>query len=300
MRKRPEKSSVDFILPSFTRREWLRIFFGSIGLWIAAPCQKILATHHWASHSILERFLGEELHYQLGFWLLQKCGEAKTLLARTGSPRLYRASLEGKTLGLVDALVGRYRFSYTSFVTVSRTGDRFRPHHFDLSVGHLGKERHTTATFDYEGGEIRFRRTFKDRRSKEEVQPMDRGTIYEDYMTLFYNFRNGCYGPFKRGVTYRLPIYVHKGMKSLDVKIAPRAVEEKKRRQERIKDGKDFFLRFRVNKEDVSSKTGDIEGWLSSEAVPVKGTIKDVIFFGDLWGELVNRRFVDREERAST
>lgn len=298
MRKRLEKSPVEYVSPSLTRREWLRISLGGLGLCLALPYQDTLAAHLHPGRSVLENFLGEQLHYQLGFWLLRRCGEAKTLLVKTRSPDLYRATLEGKTLGAVDLLAGQYRFSYISFLTVSRAGDRLRPLHFDLSIGHLGKERHTTATFDYKKREIRFTRANSDGASKSEIQPMKWGIMYEDYMTLFYNFRNGCYGPFKRGATYRLPIHVHKGMKSLDVKIATEEEEEKKRQEEKIKEGKDLFLRFRVNKEDVSSKTGDVEGWLSSEAIPVKGTIKDVVFFGDLWGELLDRRYVDREVSA--
>jgi len=295
MKARSERSRADFVSRSFTRRECIRFLFGAMGLWLSTPWRVTLAAPDQPRGSVPEKFLGEELHYQLGFWLLQKCGEAKTLLARTGSPHLYRASLEGRTLGTVDLLVGRYRFSYTSFVTLSKGGDRLRPRHFDLSVGRLGKERHVTAIFDYKKREIRFIRTSKGGDRKEEVQPMERGKVYEDYMTLFYNFRNGCYGHFRRGATYRLPIHVHKGMKSLEVRIAPREEEEKMRQREKIKAGKDLFLRFRVNKEDVSSKTGEMEGWLSSDGVPVKGTIKDVVFFGDLWGELVDRRFTDAE-----
>ncbi|MGD2127122.1 MAG: hypothetical protein PVG99_13640 [Desulfobacteraceae bacterium] len=79
-------------------------------------------------------------------------------------------------------------------------------------------------------------------------------------------------------------------MNSLELAIASREEEEKQRQKESNKKGKDFFLRFRVNREDVSSKSGEIEGWLSSDAVPMKGTIKDVILFGDLWGELVERQ----------
>ena len=56
------------------------------------------------------------------------------------------------------------------------------------------------------------------------------------------------------------------------------------RRKESNSVKKDFFLKFRVQREDVSSASGEVEGWLSADAVPLKGTIKDVIFFGDLWG----------------
>jgi hypothetical protein len=76
-------------------------------------------------------------------------------------------------------------------------------------------------------------------------------------------------------------------MNTLELSIAPREEEERNRQQELKKVGKDFFLRFRVNQEDVSSESGEIEGWISHKGLPTKGTIRDVSFFGDLWGELI-------------
>jgi hypothetical protein len=119
---------------------------------------------------------------------------------------------------------------------------------------------------------------------------MQEDVFYEDYMTLFYNYRYGCYGSLERGRTYHLPLHIHKEIQTLEVAIASREEEGRQRAKETRKDAKDFFLRFRVQQEDVSSASGEIEGWLSSDSVPVKATIKDVVFFGDLWGELVHRQ----------
>ena len=42
----------------------------------------------------------------------------------------------------------------------------------------------------------------------------------------------------------------------------------------------------------MSSGSGKIQGWLSADATPVKGTIQDVVFFGDLWGDLIRKQFI--------
>ena len=68
--------------------------------------------------------------------------------------------------------------------------------------------------------------------------------------------------------------------------------EKKLRSREFNKEGKDNFVRFQIPPEDVSSDTGEILGWFSADAVPVKGIIQDVVFFGDLWGELKERKMV--------
>ncbi len=272
-----------------SRREWLRVLLTGCGLCLVSSYPRAGTAAQSGHRSVLEKFLGEELTYQLGFWLFSRCGEARTCLVETGQAGFYRASLEGQTLGFVDWLAGQYRFSYVSYMMISGAGNRFRPHHFLHTVRRMGKERHTTVAFDYSKRELLFSRILYNGEKRQEREVMKRGIVYEDYMTLFYNFRNGCYGPLKRGHTYHLPIHVHKGMKSLEVSIASREEEERERQREPNKANKDFFLRFRINPEDVSSESGEIEGWLSSDAVPIKGKIKDVILFGDLWGDLIKR-----------
>jgi hypothetical protein len=87
-------------------------------------------------------------------------------------------------------------------------------------------------------------------------------------------------------------------MKPVELHIADLATGKKRRSREFNKINKIFFIRFQINPEDVSSGSGEILGWLSSEAVPVKGTIQDVVFFGDLWGELKDRKMVNANRRV--
>jgi hypothetical protein len=84
-------------------------------------------------------------------------------------------------------------------------------------------------------------------------------------------------------------------MKSLTAQIVDHEQEKKQRKKEADKADKDYFIKFQVAGEDVSSGSGLVEGWLSSETIPIKGTIKDVIFFGDLWGELLERRLAESD-----
>jgi len=249
------------------------------GLCLVLP-EVSLASAPARSNGIVQKFLGEELTYQIGFWLFNRCGEAKTTFVQTEYQGVYRATLAGRTLGFVDVVLGRYRYSYASYLELSPKGDRLRPLRFTLTKKRIGKESKYSVTFNYSKKQLIFSRVThnQESHSHQETQPMKEGLIYEDYLTLFYNFRYGCYGPIQRGRTYHLPLHVHKGMSSIDLSIASREEEEKHRKEER------------VNREDVSSNSGDIEGWLSSDATPVKGTIKDVILFGDLWGELIARK----------
>jgi len=270
-----------------------RFLLGAAAFCLVCPAlcgEKVEAGTKPETEPILDQFLGEELSYRMGFWLFSYCGEVKARMTATEQSGVYKASLDGRTVGFVDWLLGGYRLSYTSYLRVSTSGERFEPLRFELTVNHTGKERRRTVTFDHSKQQMVFFRSPPEGEGQQEVKPMEAGIIYEDYLTLFYNFRYGSYGPIQRGRTYRLPLYVHEGKNFLDVIIASKEEEKQRHAQEIDKEGKDFFLRFRVSGEDVSSTSGEIEGWLSRDRVPTKGTIRDVIFFGDLWGELVDRR----------
>jgi hypothetical protein len=123
-------------------------------------------------------------------------------------------------------------------------------------------------------------------REEGEIPP---GMIYDDFVTASYNFRYGVYGGMERGRTYRVATFPRKGETSYEVRVASREEEERRRRSEKSKEGKEFFLKLFLDAELTHSKEGLIEGWLSEDLYPTEGTIKDVIFFGDIKGTLVKK-----------
>jgi hypothetical protein len=291
------KTDISFDLP-MTRRNCLRFFIGSCGLFLALPLSNLMAVAKTNRQSIIDQFLGEELIYNIGFWLFSHCGNARTSFLKTDLPGIYRLGLEGYSVGFIDFLVGKLRYSYMSYAQFSAGDDRLRPVVFQITRKRAGKERRRSIVFDYAAKEIIFSKSGYDEQNEVQREPMTTERIYEDYLTLFFNFRYGHYGPLKRDTIYQLPLYIRKKMKSLSVLIVDHEQEKKQRRNESEKTDKDFFMQFQVTREDVSSGSGHVEGWLSSKAIPLKGTIKDVIFFGDLWGELLERRVADPDEIA--
>jgi hypothetical protein len=123
-------------------------------------------------------------------------------------------------------------------------------------------------------------------RKEEEIPP---GMVYDDFVTASYNFRYGVYGRIERGRTYRVATFPKKGASSYELSVASNAEEEKRRKREKSKDGKEYFLKLLLDAEMTHSKEGLIEGWLSKELYPIEGTIKDVIFFGDVKGTLIKK-----------
>ena len=276
-----------------TRRECLRFFIGGWGLFLTVPIFGAQAAVKTERRSTVDQFLGEELIFHIGYWLIPHCGTARTCFEKTDLDGIYRTSLEGRAVDFIDALLGRIRYTYESYSQYSEAEDRLRPVVFQLTKRQMGKEKRKRITFDYSARQIIFSRTRSNGETRIRREAMKKDRIYEDYLTLAYNFRHGYYGPLMRGRSYQLPIYIRKRMKSLKLQIVSGEEEKKYRQKESVKKDKDFFLQFQVDREDVSSASGEIEGWVSSEAIPIKGTVKDVILVGDLRGELIERRIND-------
>ncbi len=278
------------------RRDCLRFFMGGWGLFLTMSLSVAEAATKPKRKSIVDQFLGEELIYHIGYWLISRCGEGKASFVKTDLPGIYRVSLEGRAVGFIDALLGPLRYSYESYCRYSKEENRLKPAVFQLMRRIMGREHRRKVVFDDAAKEIVFSRTRSNGETRVRREAMIPGRIYEDYITLAYNFRHGTYGPLKRGADYQMPLLMRKRIKLVKLHIVSYEEEEKQRQKETIKTDKDYFMQFQVDREDVSSGSGEVEGWISSKGIPVKGTLKDVIFFGDLWGELIERRVNDPKQ----
>ena len=284
--------------PSFSRRDCLRYIACGWGLMLTMPFAPIRASEVKSGQSILDRYLGEKLTYQVGYGLLDHVGDAKTGFMPTGISGIYKISLEGHGVGFINFLLGGITYSYTSFCRYLSDQDRLQPVYFELIKQRGTTQRRRSIRYNYKAGEIIFQQTTPDGEIRLKKQPMTTGRIYEDYLTLFYNFRHGLYGALERNRQYRLPLYTKEQMQPVALHIADIETEAALRRREHRQTGKDYFIRFQINPEDVSSGSGEIKGWLSSDATPVKGTIEDVVFFGDLWGDLIQKQRVRSHQRV--
>ena len=279
--------------PPVNRRDCVKIVLCGCTWLFTRPLSIASAAVKTRPESLLDRFLGEELFFHIGYWLIPHCGEAESDLVQTDIPNIYRASLQGRTVGIIDALVGRLRYSYVSYSQFDPKEDRLQPIFFQIIRKRAGKERHRYITFDHKAGEIIFTKIGSDGKSKVRRETLQADKIYEDYLTLGYNLRHGKYGTPERGKDYQLPLYVTKKKKSIKLHVASTAEVRKMHPDEPIRIDKDFFITFQVDRKDLSSGSGEVELWVTPEILPISGRIKDVAFFGDLWGDLIERKFLD-------
>jgi hypothetical protein len=277
-----------------TRRHFLRYLLG-LPLLSAFPVHVRETWADFASRpkrersSIGEFFKGEELHYDIGLWQFKKVAIGKISFEEMAKKGRYLATLQGESLGFLG-FVSRYRVdTYRSIMEEIDGGRRLRSISFEEDVKIGSKLRRRTYFFDYQKRRWVRERQRKDGTKVREEKEIPPGMIYDDFVTAAYNFRYGVYGEMERGRTYRVATFPRKGETSYEVRVASREEEERRRKSERSKEGKEFFLKLYLDAELTHSKEGLIEGWLTKELYPIEGAIKDVILFGDIKGTLIKK-----------
>ena len=237
--------------------------------------------------SIAEFFKGEELEYEVGAWIFKRVALGKLSFKEMGEKGRYLSTLQAETLGILG-WVARYRVdTYRSVMEEVEGGRRLRSISFEEDVKVGNRLRRRTHFFDYQKRKwvrVRQKKDGTKVRTEEEIPP---GMVYDDFLTASYNFRYGVYGEIKKGQKYTVATFPKKGPSSYEVSVASKEEEEKRKKSEKFKNGKEYFVKLFLDPEVTHSKEGLIEGWLSKEFYPTEGTIKDVMLFGDVKGRLI-------------
>jgi hypothetical protein len=238
-------------------------------------------------NSIGEFFKGEELHCEIGVWLFKRVALGKLSFKEIGEKGRYIATLQGETVGVLG-WVARYRVdTYRSIMEEVEGGRRLRSLSFEEDVKIGDKLRRRTHFFDYQKRKWIKVKQRKDGSKVREEEEIPSGMVYDDFITASYNFRYGVYGEIERGRKYTVATFPKKGPSSYEVRVASKEEEEQRKKSEKFKDGKEYFVKLFLDPEVTHSKEGLIEGWLSKELYPMEGRIKDVMLFGDVKGTLI-------------
>jgi hypothetical protein len=252
-----------------------------------------------AREGIGERFNGEVMKYEFGFWIFSRAGEGEAAFRSLGNGR-YLATHEGRTLGFVGWITRYRRDIYRSTMSTVNDGKRLVPLRFEeeIIIGRSLRQRVTHYHYAARKIVVETRNEGGVHREEIEIPP---GVLYDDPMTAFYNFRAGVYGKVEPGKKVIIPTAPRKGrFQAVRLAAASREETERRRSAEEDKEGKDLFLTVQIDKDLVGSVHGQVEGWFRSDMVPVTGVAKDVFFFGDVRGKLLEHGSSHPEARPET
>jgi hypothetical protein len=281
-------------MDSLTRRFFIRWLLGLSLLSYFPFCLR----QTWADPSPLPRkmgnsigefFKGEELFYDGGFWIFKRVATGKISFKKLEGEGRYIATLRGETLSFLG-WAARYRMdTYRSVMEEVDGGKRLRSILFEENVKIGSKLRRRTYFCDYQKRrwvKVRRRKNGTEARTEEEIPA---GTVYDDFITGFYNFRYGAYGKIERGKKYTVPTFPKKGLAHYEVWIASKEEEEREKKSLEFKEGREYRIKLFIGPEITHSKDGMIEGWLSKDLIPMEGMIRDVILYGDVKAALIKK-----------
>jgi hypothetical protein len=168
---------------------------------------------------------------------------------------------------------------------VSDDGQRLITMRFEKTVDKAGKVRKGVKEFDYEKRVMTWRSWGggKEEKGGEESFPDD--IMPCDPIAAFYNFRYGAYGPIERGREYTIHSFP-KDDRVPFITIRIVTEEELKDRAGRFLDKTSYLADARIGKELFGSQSGEIELYFTDEMVPMHAVAKDILFFGDVRGDL--------------
>jgi hypothetical protein len=235
-------------------------------------------------------FAGEELYYDIAFWLLGRVAIVKMTFAPGAEKSRYVCTLQGETVGLTG-FVTRYRTdTYRAVMEEVAGGGRLRSLSFEEQIRIGKRSRRLTHTFDHKNRKWIERNVRMSGATSEIEHDIPGDQDYNDFLTAAYNFRYGVYGAVERGKTYRVPVFPKRGgVTAYEVKIASAAEEGRLRDRGSVRDDSEYRIELAVDPEVVQSERGLIKGWLAKGLYPVDGVIEDVFLFGDVRGTLARR-----------
>ncbi len=278
----------------FTRRHFLRWLLGLSAWSLFSPslpegkAQSFLSTKR-EGNSIGDFFKGEGLSYEIGFWIFRRAAQGKLTLQETEKRGQHLATLEAETLGILGWIARYRKDTYRAVMKEVDEGRSFRGISFEEEVKIGTRFMKRTHLFDYEKRKwIKMKRN-KDGTVEKTEEGIPTGMIYNDFITASYNFRYGAYGAIQRGGRYVVPTFPKRGLTKYEVQVASKEEEEKRRKSEGLKAGRNFFVKLLLDPEVTHSREGVIEGWLSDDLCPMEGRIKDVLLFGDVRGTLIKK-----------
>lgn len=243
-----------------------------------------------------DRFRGEVLKYDIGFWIFDRVGEGVATFRSLGYGK-YAAFHEGRTLGFWG-WISRYRRDiYRSTMGTINNGRRLIPLRFEEDVIIGQKIRRRVTVYDYSARKV-FIETQKEGRTTREEVEIPFGILYDDPMTAFYNFRFGVYGRVEPGKEFIIrTVPRQESRKAIRLSVASEEEEQRRRAAEGEKKGKDLFIKVYLDKELVGSLHGEVEVWFNNDVIPMTGVAKDVFFYGDIRGQLTYRGFSASPEK---
>ncbi|MHC4307269.1 MAG: DUF3108 domain-containing protein [Planctomycetota bacterium] len=229
-----------------------------------------------------DKYEGEVLKYNIGFWLFKKVGTVIFKCEKSDDSLV--VTIDASTTGFLDKIIHRHNIYKTTMVIDDITS-RLKPVNSYEKKVKREKERIMITDYDYENNICNYKTwrhgvVHKEGSLKLEPEGCD------DMISVTYNLRNEIYGEVKEGASFNITtVYKDKSPNfSANVRSAE-DTDDISKWQNIIADIK-YVVDVALDPEVLDSKEGKLVVLLTEDLIPVGYVAKDVIGFGDLYGIL--------------
>jgi hypothetical protein len=260
----------------------MKTFFPLLLIFILTPGECLPQERN---KQIGERFGGEEIQYEVGFWVFPAVGRGLAHFYDLGNAK-FLLTHEGQAQGLAGWITSYRKEVHRAWMGAIDQG-RFIPLRLEEESIIGDWVRKKTTLYDYSAGKI-FMETKKEEEINRETVEIPQGVVYENPITAFYNFRFGFYGKVEPGREFTIRTVPGKGQGIFRITVATEKEATLRRESDPQKKGKDLLVQIHLEQEFLGSPRGEIEAWFDKDLNPVSGMIKKVRFFGDIKGRITH------------
>ncbi len=234
----------------------------------------------------------EKLVYDISFLIFKNAAVGSLTMRYLPDRDLYEGIVSARTKGFIGLLSLFRQDRYRSLMRLDEDG-RLVPVEFHKEVV-MGGYRSVSSTFlDYDSGVMWWSSTETkgdDAETEIKTHRIPPGTIYEDFISSFFNFRREVYGPIEPGKVIRVfSIPTRKWFKERQKK--PQSFTVTVGNRETGEDGlSGLEIAITVPKELFGQKVGAVRFHIRDDNVPSRILVKKAILFGDMRGKLRSRQ----------
>lgn len=254
--------------------------------WLLAVCVLLPASVIASispSHPI-ETLVGEQLTYDVSFLWFDQLAEGSITLQHGEVPGTYLAVMEARTLGVANFITRHRVERHQTLMEVGPNG-LLRPlqhsSHTFKGKGKSLKEKRKSYAFDYESGQVVYKRIKNNQITSNRVLPLKTdGPVY-DILSAFYNLRLEAFGALDQQAIH-MPTFHRKKMQEIVVEPVIDLSEGDKK----------FFAtegtlcKILVDPSVFKTEGSELYVCFDQNNRLVRGIIKNVIGLGDVKGVL--------------
>ena len=234
----------------------------------------VKAAENSTSSSVAPPFVGEDLSYDISFWLFKNAASVRMTFLKTAQG--YEATLEAQTGGIVGFITRHMHETMKSVMRFDQSKNRFQPLLFQEVFRKGERERKKTVEFNYEKKVIVITNEGTGRKKTVINKRLPKEAV-DDLLSAFYNLRLGYFGEVKQGKNFSMKVWVRESPSNITM-VFPERYEQA---DSKLCEGK-YFAMLSMDKRITNIASKKLIGWLEEDLTPLCGTVEDAYLFGDL------------------